>query len=141
MRKNKNTESLLDEIANKIVEHFHPDQIILFGSYAYGEPKTDSDLDLLVIMDTDLRPTARSAAVARICRPKYVAMDIVVRTPEEIQTHLQNFDPISRGNFQTWTHPLQIRRVIYKRDLQTNCTQPLKPNPLRTVCTIRLRTL
>ena len=106
-KKQKITESLLDEIANKIVEHFHPDQIILFGSYAYGEPKTDSDLDLLVIMDTDLRPTARSAAIARICRPKYVAMDIVVRTPEEIQTHLQNFDPFLEEIFK-------LGRTLYK---------------------------
>ena len=97
MRKNKNTESLLDEIAKKIVEHFHPDQIILFGSYAYGEPKTD----------TDLRPTARSAAVARICRPKYVAMDIVVRTPEEIQIYLQNFDPFLEEIFK-------LGRTLYK---------------------------
>ena len=106
-KEQKITESLLDEIANKIVEHFHPDQIILFGSYAYGEPKTNSDLDLLVIMDTDLRPTARSAAIARICRPKYVAMDIVVRTPEEIQTHLQNFDPFLEEIFK-------LGRILYK---------------------------
>jgi len=106
-KEQKITESLWDEIANKIVEHFHPDQIILFGSHAYGEPKTDSDLDLLVIMDTDLRPTARSAAIARICRPKYVAMDIVVRTPEEIQTHLQNFDPFLEEIFK-------LGRTLYK---------------------------
>ena len=103
----KITEPLLDEIAKKIVDHFHPDQIILFGSYAYGEPKDNSDLDLLVIMDTDLRPTARSASVARICRPKYVAMDIVVRTPEEIQTRLRNFDPFLEGI-------LKLGRTLYK---------------------------
>lgn len=101
------TEPLLDEITRKIVDHFHPVQIVLFGSYAYGEPTNDSDLDLLVIMDSELRPTARSAAVARICRPKYVAMDIVVRTPEEIQTRLQNFDPFLEGI-------LKLGRTLYK---------------------------
>lgn len=103
----KISESLLDEIARKIVDHFRPDQIVLFGSYAYGEPKTDSDLDLLVIMDTEMRPAARSAAVARICRPKYVAMDIVVRTPEEIQTRLRDFDPFLEGIFK-------FGRTLYK---------------------------
>ena len=103
----KMTEPLLDEITKKIVDHFHPDRIVLFGSYAYGEPTNDSDLDLLVIMDTDLRPTARSAAVARICRPKYVAMDIVVRTPEEIQTRLRDFDPFLEGIFK-------FGRTLYK---------------------------
>ena len=103
----KITESLLDEIAKKIVDHFHPVQIILFGSYAYGTPTIHSDLDLLVIMDTDLRPTACSAAIARLCRPKYVAMDIVVRTPEDIQARLQHFDPFLE---QIFKHG----RILYK---------------------------
>lgn len=103
----KITESLLDEIAKKIVDHFHPVQIILFGSYAYGTPTTHSDLDLLVIMDTDLRSTACSAEIARLCRPKYVAMDIVVRTPEDIQARLQHFDPFLE---QIFKHG----RILYK---------------------------
>ena len=96
----KISEPLLVEIARRIVDHFNPDKIILFGSYAYGAPRNDSDLDLLVIMDTEMGPAARSAAVARICRPKYVAMDIVVRTPEEIQTRLRNFDPFLEEIFK-----------------------------------------
>lgn len=103
----KITELLLDEIIQKIVDHFHPVQIILFGSYAYGTPTTHSDLDLLVIMDTNLRPTACSAAIARLCRPKYVAMDIVVRTPEDIQARLQHFDPFLE---QIFKHG----RILYK---------------------------
>ena len=103
----KITELLLDEITKKIVDHFHPVQIILFGSYAYGTPTTHSDLDLLVIMDTNLRPTACSAAIARLCRPKYVAMNIVVRTPEDIQARLQHFDPFLE---QIFKHG----RILYK---------------------------
>ncbi|MCY3765444.1 MAG: nucleotidyltransferase domain-containing protein [Gemmatimonadetes bacterium] len=103
----KITEPLLDEIARKIVDHFHPDQIILFGSHAYGLPKQDSDLDLLVIMESDLRPTERSAAIASICRPKYVAMDVVVRTPEEIRTRMRDFDPFLEEIFK-------LGRTLYK---------------------------
>jgi predicted nucleotidyltransferase len=36
-----------------LVEQFHPEQVILFGSYAYGEPNPDSDVDLLVVKDND----------------------------------------------------------------------------------------
>lgn len=103
----KITEPLLDEIARKIVDHFHPDQIILFGSYAYGGPNEDSDLDLLVIMESEMRPTERSAAIASICRPKYVAMDIVVRTPDEVRTRMRGFDPFLEGIFK-------LGRTLYK---------------------------
>jgi predicted nucleotidyltransferase len=45
------TEKLLQDITRRIVEAFHPVKIILFGSYAYGTPHRDSDVDLFVIMD------------------------------------------------------------------------------------------
>ena len=101
------TESLLNDIKEKIVKHFHPDQIILFGSQAYGTAETESDIDLLVVMNTDLRPTQRSAMVAQVCRPKYVAIDIIVRTPNEIQKKLQDFDPFLE-------EILDRGRVLYK---------------------------
>ena len=87
------TESMLDEITRKIVEAFQPERVILFGSYAYGIPEWDSDIDLLVIMHTQDRPAERSVRIARVCRPRYVAMDILVRTPEEVVQRLEEFDP------------------------------------------------
>ncbi|HCP99747.1 MAG TPA: DNA polymerase III subunit beta, partial [Candidatus Latescibacteria bacterium] len=42
-------DKVLEEVTHKIVDIFHPEQIILFGSYAYGTPTRDSDVDLLVI--------------------------------------------------------------------------------------------
>ena len=47
------TDTLLREMVSKIVKHFHPDKIILFGSRAWGEPTRESDLDLLVVMNID----------------------------------------------------------------------------------------
>jgi uncharacterized protein len=41
---------LIRRFARDVAERFHPDKIILFGSYAYGEPHPDSDVDILVIM-------------------------------------------------------------------------------------------
>ena len=87
------TESLLEEITDSIVDHFHPQQIILFGSQAYGTAIEDSDIDLLVIMETGLSPNKRSINIARKCRPRYVSMDILVRTPGEIADRLAQFDP------------------------------------------------
>lgn len=47
------TDELIQEIKNRIVSGVHPEKIILFGSYAYGTPTKDSDVDLLVIMPSD----------------------------------------------------------------------------------------
>jgi len=84
---------VLDEIVRKIVQAFQPERIILFGSHAYGTPVQDSDVDLLVIMDTKARPAERSARIAQVCRPRYLSMDILVRTPDEIVKRLKGFDP------------------------------------------------
>lgn len=96
------TPARLRAITRQIAEQFHPHQIILFGSYAYGKPSWDSDVDLLVIMDTADRPATRNGSIARTCRPRYVALDILVRTPAEIASRLAGFDPfleeiLSRG--------------------------------------------
>lgn len=46
----------IKEIVHQIVEHFHPQKVILFGSYAYSAAGVDSDVDLLVMMDTEETP-------------------------------------------------------------------------------------
>jgi predicted nucleotidyltransferase len=86
------TDELLQEITRKIVAAFDPEKVILFGSHAYGSPAPDSDLDLLVVMESDERPAARSARVSAACRPRFVAMDILVRTPQELEQRLQMGD-------------------------------------------------
>ena len=50
------TEDLLSQMVQDIVQKFRPKKIILFGSYAWGTPRKDSDVDLLVIMESDRRP-------------------------------------------------------------------------------------
>ena len=85
----KVTEELLQEITRRIVENFQPEKIILFGSHAWGRPEPDSDVDLLVIMESDQRPAKRSAQVGRLLLDIPFPMDILVRTPEEIGRRLQ----------------------------------------------------
>ncbi len=82
----------LPAAVRRIAETLHPEKVILFGSYAYGKPTPDSDVDLLVIMKTNAPRTERYLAVSRLLIPRPFAVDILVRTPTEIQTALKKGD-------------------------------------------------
>ncbi|MCK6629049.1 MAG: nucleotidyltransferase domain-containing protein, partial [Anaerolineae bacterium] len=72
---------LLEEIVRRLVAEFQPEQIILFGSHAWGTPDEDSDLDLLVIVsESELRPVQRDAQAERCMRGLLVPTDILVKT-------------------------------------------------------------
>ncbi len=104
------TEALLQQITQRIVEHFDPEKVILFGSRSSGTQRADSDVDLLIIMDAHGSPLQRAVEVKRVCRPRYVSMDILVKTPEEVAARL------SRGSFFL-RQILQQGRVLYERQL------------------------
>ena len=76
----------------RIVSGLRPEKIILFGSYAYGTPTPDSDVDLLVVMETSATNTQRHLAVCRLLRPRPFPVDILVKTPQEIGAALQAGD-------------------------------------------------
>ena len=73
------------DIARKITSASDPEKIILFGSYVWGKPDKDSDLDIFVIMESTERPIKRAASLRRVLKDRYVPMDILVRTPEELK--------------------------------------------------------
>lgn len=77
----------IDEISTKIAERFQPEKIILFGSYARGEATENSDIDLLVITETDLPKPKRSAPMYSLLRDYHVSKDILVYTPEEAEQY------------------------------------------------------
>jgi len=79
----------VQEVIRKIVEGYDPEKIIIFGSYARGEWTEDSDLDVLVVKETDRRPFERIGAVSGSCWPRKLPVDIVVKTPKEIEDELQ----------------------------------------------------
>jgi len=85
------TEEMLQKITHRIVQAFRPEKIVLFGSYAYGEPEFQSDLDLLVVMNRLRRKSVfeRDRLVAGVARPAGVAMDVLVRTPQEVAQRLK----------------------------------------------------
>lgn len=86
------TEEILTAMTRRIVAALHPAKIILFGSYVYGTPSGDSDVDLLVIMETHARPADRYLAVSRLLRPRPFPVDILVKTPGEIAQALAQSD-------------------------------------------------
>ena len=78
------TRRQINAVVRKIVAEFNPEKIILFGSYAYGKPNIDSDVDLLVVMESDERPAPRTSRVIKAVHGKTFPMDLLVRTPAEI---------------------------------------------------------
>ena len=71
----------------EIVDKFHPDKIFLFGSYAYGSPTPDSDVDLLVVMPA--RNEIDQAGRIDEATEAPFFLDLIVRTPEKFQRRLR----------------------------------------------------
>jgi predicted nucleotidyltransferase len=83
------TQKDIDSIAQTIAAEFSPQEIVLFGSCAQGTQTADSDLDLLVIAESDAPRYRRAAAVKKVLRKFRMPLDIVVFTPREIAEQLQ----------------------------------------------------
>lgn len=79
------------EFADRIVREFHPDRIILFGSYADGTATEDSDVDLLVVMPHEGKSWECAATVRSAVRPPF-PVDLLVRSPLVLQRHLSQGD-------------------------------------------------
>jgi predicted nucleotidyltransferase len=78
------TQEQIQEYANRIVELFDPERIILFGSFANGTPRLDSDVDLLVEMSVDGDPIDKAVEIIKRVSPK-LDVDILVRTPGTLE--------------------------------------------------------
>lgn len=81
-------QSKILNLVQKIIEDFQPQKIILFGSYAYGQPRDDSDIDLLVILPFTEKKSQKSLEILNKVKPIF-ALDLLVRTPSEIQQRLE----------------------------------------------------
>ncbi len=76
-----------------IIERFHPQQIVLFGSYAYGHPSPDSDVDLLIVKAIDKSPVSDATSIRRAIRHlrhsvANLPLDIMVRSPEDLRARI-----------------------------------------------------
>lgn len=79
---------IFEELIRRLVQALQPEKIVLFGSYARGTATADSDVDLLIVVETTDPPVERYLKVSRLLRPRLFPVDILVRTPAEIQQAL-----------------------------------------------------
>ena len=76
----------IEKILKRIVDRYKPEKVVLFGSYAYGNPTEDSDLDLLVVRSSNLPRYKRAREIRKyLWGITDVPKDIIVYTPEEIE--------------------------------------------------------
>lgn len=78
----------ISAFARKVARQFKPHKIILFGSYAYGNPTEDSDVDVLVIMPFEGKSAQKATKILLATDPRF-PIDLLVRTPRQIKTRLQ----------------------------------------------------
>lgn len=91
MTKDKKVRELLSRMVEKIKRHYQPEKIILFGSYAWGNPTKDSDIDLFIIKDTEERHMDRAVRVREIIyeENRLVPLEVLVYTPVEVRQRLK----------------------------------------------------
>jgi predicted nucleotidyltransferase len=103
------SEKLLNDITRRLVVEFQPEQVILFGSYAWGEPSAGSDIDLMVIVSHSDQSEYQRALRGHACLSDLeIAKDVVVKTRSE-------FD-FFRDVYASLEHKVAKRgKVLYER--------------------------
>jgi predicted nucleotidyltransferase len=89
----------INALSERIVREFQPDRIILFGSYAYGEPSDDSDVDLLVVLPFEGKAAYKAGEIRSRVRPDF-PIDLIVRSPQQVQDRLAMDDWFMREIFE-----------------------------------------
>jgi len=97
----------IQEVVNSIAERFHPDKIILFGSYAYGTPSEDSDVDLLVVMEQPEHNLKKVVEIS-LAVPIPFPCDLLVYDPGYLQKRYGMIDWFVRD-------VVDKGRVVYER--------------------------
>ena len=81
----------IDQVVEQIVEKFKPQKIILFGSYARGNPRPESDVDLLVVMDNKRKKSKQSLEIRRHLGVMF-GLDLVVYTSKRLKERVDMGD-------------------------------------------------
>jgi predicted nucleotidyltransferase len=81
----------IQAFAERIVEQFRPQRIILFGSHAYGTAGPDSDVDLLVVIPDGGRPLHKAAEIRRQVAAGF-SLDLIVRDPDVLRWRIEQHD-------------------------------------------------
>ncbi len=79
---------LRKEVIRRLVDEFHPEMIYLFGSYAWGKPDAESDMDVLVIIENSSeKPIQRAVRAQRSLRGVKIPVDVLVKTRKEFERY------------------------------------------------------
>lgn len=113
----------IEEVVRHIAAAFPPDRIVLFGSYAYGQPDPESDVDLMVVMDTDLRETAQAMCTLQQVEHHF-GLDVIVRTPSSLARRVALGDPFM-------IEVLDRGKVMYERSPRLHFLFPSAQSKLR----------
>ena len=101
-------DNLLREIVRRLVDAVDPDRIVLFGSRARGDARPDSDIDMLIVKDSNEPPHRRAIPAYRALTGLGVPKDIIWRTPAEVE------DWSAVPNYVT-TRALHEGRILYEK--------------------------
>jgi predicted nucleotidyltransferase len=85
----------IQELVDRIVREFHPERVVLFGSRAYGEPRPDSDVDLLVVLPFEGTPYGKAVEILQAVRPTF-SVDVLPRRPDDTERRYRLGDPLVR---------------------------------------------
>lgn len=83
--------SEIEDYVQRLVREYQPRQVILFGSYAYGSPTADSDVDLLVVMPDDGDPLTKAGEI-RSRLDRSFPLDLIVRDPDTLRGRIEQQD-------------------------------------------------
>jgi predicted nucleotidyltransferase len=97
------------EVAQRIAENFEVEKILLFGSYAYGKPKRHSDIDLLVVMNYQMRPLKQGLEILRSLYPLHFGIDLIVKSEDDILRRIPQGDSFLRDAYYKG-------KVLYERN-------------------------
>lgn len=98
----------VNDVVNRIVEYYKPEKIILYGTYNTENGKKGSDIDLLIVKDTDSRLIERLLEVESLLSDRTVPPDIIVYTPKEIRFLYSIGSPFIEEIMEKW-------RLLYMR--------------------------
>lgn len=77
----------INQLRDKIAQSLHPEKIFLFGSHALGTATEDSDIDVVVVMETELSRHQRNVALKRLFPQRSFSLDAFVYTPQEFSKY------------------------------------------------------
>jgi len=100
-------QDVIDNLIVEIAKTFKPQRIILFGSYASGNPRPESDIDLLVVIEEERKGERQSLAIRRHLGVMF-GLDIIVYSPEKLEERVQKGDWFLR-------EVLDTGKVVYER--------------------------